>query len=115
MISKNAAYNQGVVAAMEKFALVRGGGVMRAAQGNMPKGVPLTVRPDARAHRGPAPAAPPGAAPGAPAAGAAKPGMLGRAWNGLNAIAANPVGQMGLMMGVPMAIDAATRRDPNQQ
>lgn len=112
MISKNAAYNQGVAAAMEKFALVRGGGIMRAAQGNMPKGAPLTVRPDARAHRGPVPAAPPGAAP---AAGAAKPGMLGQAWNGLNAIASNPVGQMGLMMGVPMAIDAATRRDPNQQ
>jgi hypothetical protein len=39
---------------------------------------------------------------------------MGRAWNGLTSIAAHPVGQMGLMMGLPMVADRMMRSDPER-
>ena len=107
-MSNKIAYEQGVTAALEKFALLPGMGVMRAATSPVVSRKAMRKRvfaPSQNAHMAPGQAA---------ATAAAKQGVLGKAWGGLNAIAANPVGQIGLMMGVPMAINAMSGPSSDQ-
>lgn len=113
-MSSKTAYDQGVSAALEKFALLQGGGVMRAAAPNVSKQMAakkMTYAP-AAGHMAPGQAAATAAAN--PATAAKTPGVMGRAWNGLTSIAAHPVGQIGLMMGLPMVADRMTRSDPER-
>lgn len=98
------AYDQGRVAALEKFAVALGGGVLRAPVAAAPTRTALKGMSFAPAGTNTAVQGQQAAVRAAQGGGTALPGMAQRAWGGLNRVAANPVGSMlmgtGLMMGV---------------
>jgi hypothetical protein len=108
------AYQQGQLAAFAKFAAGMSAANIRGAVPNVPMAstAASSAAPSLQQVQPVRPAAP------RPAAPAATPGVQGwaqRAWGGLNRVASNPLGQIGLSIGAPMLLSGMMSGNNNQQ